>query len=46
MPISKQGDAYIVYMHTTPSGKRYIGITAQTVERRWQNGFGYAYRGE
>lgn len=43
MPISKQGDAYIVYMHTTPSGKRYIGITAQTVEKRWQNGFGYAY---
>jgi group I intron endonuclease len=30
-------------MHTTPSGKRYIGITAQTVEKRWQNGLGYAY---
>lgn len=43
MPASKQGDAYIVYMHTTPSGKRYIGITAQTVEKRWQKGFGYAY---
>lgn len=43
MPISKQGNAYIVYMHTTPSGKRYIGITAQTVEKRWQKGFGYAY---
>lgn len=43
MPTSKQGNAYIVYMHTTPSGKRYIGITAQTVEKRWQKGFGYAY---
>lgn len=43
MPTSKQGDVYTVYMHTTPSGKRYIGITAQTVEKRWQNGFGYAY---
>lgn len=43
MPISKQGSSYTVYMHTTPSGKRYIGITAQTVEKRWQNGYGYAY---
>lgn len=45
MPKSKQGEAYTVYMHTTPNGKRYIGITAQTVERRWQNGYGYAYGG-
>lgn len=43
MPKTKQGEAYTVYMHTTPSGKRYIGITAQTVEKRWQNGYGYAY---
>ena len=43
MPRIKQGGVYIVYMHTTPSGKRYIGITSQTVERRWQKGFGYAY---
>lgn len=32
---------YTVYMHTAPSGKRYIGITCQTVEQRWRNGKGY-----
>lgn len=34
---------YCVYMHTSPSGKRYIGITNQTPEKRWQNGYGYTY---
>lgn len=32
---------YTVYMHISPSGKRYIGITSQTVEQRWRNGKGY-----
>ena len=32
---------YKVYMHTTPSGKRYIGITGQNVYKRWQRGGGY-----
>lgn len=33
---------YCVYMHTSPSGKRYIGITSQKPERRWRkNGEGY-----
>lgn len=32
---------YTVYMHTSPSGKRYIGITKQSVEERWKNGWGY-----
>ena len=32
---------YIVYKHTTPSGKVYIGITGRTVERRWQGGRNY-----
>lgn len=32
---------YIVYKHTTPSGKVYIGITGNTVEIRWQNGRNY-----
>ena len=33
---------YIVYMHTSPSNKRYIGITSQKPERRWRkNGEGY-----
>jgi len=28
-------------MHTAPNGKRYIGITRQSVDRRWRHGFGY-----
>ena len=32
---------YIVYKHTTPSGKVYIGITRQDVRKRWRNGKGY-----
>lgn len=32
---------YTVYMHITPSGKRYIGITSKTAEERWRKGFGY-----
>lgn len=33
---------YIVYEHITPNNKRYIGITKQKPERRWQKGHGYA----
>lgn len=32
---------YVVYKHTTPSGKVYIGITGLKPERRWRNGNGY-----
>lgn len=32
---------WCVYMHISPSGKRYIGITSQTPERRWRDGNGY-----
>lgn len=32
---------YIVYKHTTPSGKVYIGITRQKITKRWKNGKGY-----
>lgn len=32
---------YIVYKHTTPSGKVYIGITCQKPTKRWKNGLGY-----
>ena len=32
---------YTVYMHISPSNKRYIGITSQRPERRWQNGKHY-----
>ena len=32
---------YIVYKHTSPSNKVYIGITSKDVRQRWCNGFGY-----
>lgn len=32
---------YKVYIHTFPNNKKYVGITRQTVNARWQNGFGY-----
>ena len=32
---------YIVYKHTSPSGKVYIGITSQEIRKRWKNGKGY-----
>ena len=28
-------------MHTSPSGKIYVGITSRDVRQRWQNGRGY-----
>lgn len=32
---------YTVYLHISPSGKRYYGITCQDVNLRWHNGEGY-----
>ena len=32
---------YCLYCHTTPSGKRYIGITSRNPLRRWNGGHGY-----
>lgn len=35
-------DSYIVYMHSFPNGKIYIGITCQNIKLRWRrNGNGY-----
>ena len=33
--------SYVVYRHTSPSGKAYVGITCQKPERRWSRGVGY-----
>lgn len=33
---------YIVYKHTSPNNKVYIGITCKDPKRRWQNGNGYS----
>lgn len=32
---------YTVYMHITPSGKKYVGITSKTLEERWNYSHGY-----
>lgn len=32
---------YCVYLHTSPSGKYYVGITCQEPARRWRRGEGY-----
>lgn len=32
---------YSVYAHVFPNGKAYVGITKQSVEKRWKNGKGY-----
>lgn len=32
---------YVVYKHTAPNGKVYIGITCRDPEERWANGKGY-----
>ena len=32
---------YIVYMHISPSNKKYIGITSLEPKNRWRNGNGY-----
>lgn len=33
---------YTVYMYICPNNKKYIGITGQTVEQRWNKGKGYS----
>ena len=32
---------YCVYMHISPSNKKYIGITSMTPNKRWRSGKGY-----
>ena len=39
--INGKDNPYSVYMHVFPDGKRYIGMTSQTLSRRWGNGHGY-----
>lgn len=39
---NKELKKYTVYCHTNKvNGKRYVGITCQTPEKRWRNGNGY-----
>ena len=37
-----RGKNYIVYKHTSPSNKVYIGITSMKPNERWNNGEGYS----
>lgn len=41
MSTKSQDNNYIVYKHTAPNGKVYIGITKHHPHERWANGFGY-----
>lgn len=36
-------DTYIVYKHTVPNGKVYIGITCTDPHMRWRGGKGYVH---
>lgn len=40
---NKENVNYIIYRHTTPSGKVYIGQTCKRPNIRWLNGSGYKY---
>lgn len=35
-------EEYLIYKHTSPSNKVYIGITSQTPEKRWHGGANYS----
>lgn len=42
--MNEKENNYTVYMHTSPSKKRYVGITKQyPLEKRWRHGKGYKY---
>lgn len=38
---SKEYHTWKVYVHTTPSNKRYVGITSRNANKRWNGGLGY-----
>jgi hypothetical protein len=37
-------NTYIVYKHTSPNNKVYIGITKKKPNDRWASGFGYEHQ--
>lgn len=42
----KEEKKWCVYVHTSPSGKKYVGITSLKPNQRWKNGMGYMKRNE
>ena len=41
MSVVAKDSRYWVYVHTCPNGKRYVGVTKRSPERRWCKGRGY-----
>lgn len=41
MNIYNENNNWTVYIHISPSNKKYVGITSRPVEERWKNGLGY-----
>lgn len=41
MNLKSYDSKFLVYVHTSPNGKKYVGITSKTCEQRWQRGNGY-----
>lgn len=39
--MDKENRSWCVYIHTSPSGKVYVGITCQEPAKRWASGYGY-----
>lgn len=37
---------YLIYMHISPNGKGYVGMTCQKEDTRWKNGLGYFNNGQ
>ena len=42
----KEERKWCVYIHTSPSGKKYVGITSQKPNQRWKQGKGYMKRND
>lgn len=40
----RENNKWTVYIHTSPSGKYYVGITSRKPSERWRNGHGYRYK--
>lgn len=38
----RENAKWTVYVHISPSGKYYVGVTSQPPKQRWHNGRGYA----
>ena len=39
--VAEKQQIFLVYKHTDPAGKCYIGCTGRPVKERWNSGWGY-----